>query len=215
MIDLAIVVEGATEEMFVRNVLKAYLKCKDVDPEPFQIGAGRSGCGGNVTIDELASDMHTYYEFYGFNAVTSLVDFYGFSDEDGRSPDQLVEAIQNKLREISQNKELDGRFVFPYVQVYEFEGLSFSNVDVFKEEFDHAPVRDLRAIRSKFPTPEDINDSVKTAPSRRIRNLIGRRYQKSVNGPSLAAKIGLDTIRRECRRFDEWLTRLENLPRLP
>jgi len=137
MIDLAIVVEGATEEMFVRSVLKAYLKCKDVDPEPFQIGAGRSGCGGNVTIDELASDMHTYYEFYGFNAVTSLVDFYGFSDEDGRSPDQLVEAIQNKLREISQNKELDGRFVFPYVQVYEFEGLLFSNVDVFKEEADH------------------------------------------------------------------------------
>lgn len=106
MIDLAIVVEGATEEMFVRSILKAYLKCKDVDPEPFQIGAGRSGCGGNVTIDELASDMHTYYEFYGFNAVTSLVDFYGFSDEDGRSPDQLVEAIQNKLREISQNKNL-------------------------------------------------------------------------------------------------------------
>jgi len=215
MIDLAIVVEGATEEMFVRSVLKAYLKCKDVDPEPFQIGAGRSGCGGNVTIDELASDMHTYYEFYGFNAVTSLVDFYGLSDEDGRSPDQLVEAIQNKLREISQNKELDGRFVFPYVQVYEFEGLLFSNVDVFKEEFDQAPVRELRAIRSKFPTPEDINDSAKTAPSRRIRNLIGQRYQKSVNGPSLAAKIGLDTIREECRRFDEWLTRLENLPRLP
>lgn len=215
MIDLAIVVEGATEEMFVRSILKAYLKCKDVDPEPFQIGAGRSGCGGNVTIDELASDMHTYYEFYGFNAVTSLVDFYGFSDEDGRSPDQLVEAIQNKLREISQNKELDGRFVFPYVQVYEFEGLLFSNVDVFKEEFDQAPVRELRAIRSKFPTPEDINDSAKTAPSRRIRNLIGQRYQKSVNGPSLAAKIGLDTIREECRRFDEWLTRLENLPRLP
>jgi len=139
MIDLAIVVEGATEEMFVRSILKAYL----------------------------------------------------------------------------QNKELDGRFVFPYVQVYEFEGLLFSNVDVFKEEFDQAPVRELRAIRSKFPTPEDINDSAKTAPSRRIRNLIGQRYQKSVNGPSLAAKIGLDTIREECRRFDEWLTRLENLPRLP
>jgi len=214
MIDLAIVVEGATEEVFVRNVLKAYLKCKgiDVDPKPFQIGAGRSGCGGNVTIDELASDMHTCYEFHRSDAVTSLVDFYGFNDEGDRSPDQLVEAIQNKIREFSQNRELDEKFVFPYVQVHEFEGLLFSKVDRFEEEFGQAVVEDLQEIRDEVLTPEDINNGEQTAPSKRIRDLIGKRYRKMIHGPDLAAKIGLDTIRDECPRFNAWLDRIERLP---
>ena len=41
-----------------------------------------------------------------------------------------------------------------------------------------------------FPTPEDINDSSDTAPSKRIQETI-RGYKKVVDGPLLAMEVGL------------------------
>ena len=71
-------------------------------------------------------------------------------------------------------------------------------------------VEKLRAMRSNFDTPEDINDNYATAPSRRITNKLPR-YSKVVHGPDIVAAIGLDAVRRECPRFNAWLTRLESL----
>ena len=34
------------------------------------------------------------------------------------------------------------------------------------------------------------------------------------HGPAVAARIGLDRIRAECRHFAAWLSRLESLPAL-
>ena len=66
------------------------------------------------------------------------------------------------------------------------------------------------AITVEFDTPEDINDSPTTAPSKRIKRLIPS-YRKRLDGPPLAAEIGLNGIRSECPRFDAWLHRLESL----
>ena len=74
--------------------------------------------------------------------------------------------------------------VVPYVQRYEFEGLLFSNVEVFAEQVDF-PVTcrgELQAVRAQFTTPEDINDDPQTAPSKRIANVIPR-YRKPLHGP--------------------------------
>ena len=61
-----------------------------------------------------------------------------------------------------------------------------------------------------FETPEDINDSSETAPSKRIESLLPS-YQKVVDGPEIIAAIGLEVVREECPRFNGWLTRLESL----
>ena len=98
------------------------------------------------------------------------------------------------------------------MQRHEFEGLLFSNVEVFAEQVDF-PVTcrgELQAVRAQFTTPEDINDDPQTAPSKRIANVIPR-YRKPLHGPLLAGKIGLDRIRAECPRFHDWVMRLESL----
>ena len=100
--------------------------------------------------------------------------------------------------------------MFPYIQVHEFEGLLFSNVDAFVSVLPDAPVVELRSIRSAFGTPEDINDNIMTAPSKRIKTLIPH-YQKTLDGTELALEIGLEAIRDECPRFDAWMRRLEFL----
>ena len=205
MIRLAISVEGQTEERFVNKVLADHLRPKGVEPQPILLG----GSGGDVTVERLAADMANLFRSFDF--VTSLVDFYGFRGKGSATPDELEKRIDEKINDNIQRSWNETR-VFSYVQQYEFEGLLFSDVSVFAGLIDvpDGSVEALRAIRSRFPTPEDINDSSDTAPSKRIVKLIPR-YQKVVDGYVVAKEIGLDAICAECPRFNAWVTRLESL----
>lgn len=204
MTRLAVSVEGQTEEEFVNESLAPHLRRSDVYATPVLIGRARRRVrgGGHVTIDRLAREMRHLSR--SFDAVTSLVDFYGFRGKGSKLPNDLVRAIRNRIN------QFDERSVLPYVQLHEFEGLLFSNVESFGRILPDAPVAELKSIRSKFGTPEDINDRPGAAPSKRIETLIPR-YRKTLHGPLLALEIGLDTIRSECPRFDAWLGRLEAL----
>ena len=181
MIRLAISVEGKTEEEFVKVVLAEHLRAKGVEPQPFLIGTG-----GNVTVNRLTSDMAKLY--WSFDAVTSLVDFYGFRDKADRSVERLERHLLKEVRDrIHRRREWDETKVFPYVQRHEFEGLLFSDVNAFPSVMDvpEESVLRLRRIRSQFSTPEDINDEAETAPSKRIARTI-LMYRKALHGPLIA-----------------------------
>ena len=195
-------VEGRTEEEFVNQVLAPHLRAKGVEATPIILG-------GDVTIVRLASDMAKLY--WHFDFVTSLVDFYGFRNKGNLNPSELEMEIDRAVDE-KIDRSWDRSKVFSYVQQHEFEGLLFSDISVFAGLVG-APgglEEDMRTIRSLFPTPEDIDDGSDTAPSKRIMKLIPS-YNKVANGPLLAANIGLAAIRGQCRRFNEWVTRLESL----
>ena len=211
MIRLAISVEGPTEEEFVKVVLAEHLRGKGVEPQPVLIGKhGRGDKGGNVTVERLVSDMATLY--WSFDAVTSLVDFYGFRDKADRSVECLERHLLEVIRARIRHREWDETKVLPYVQRHEFEGLLFSDVNAFSSVMDipEESVAGLRRIRSQFQTPEDIDDGSETAPSKRIARTISM-YRKALHGPLVAETIGLDAIREECPRFNEWVERLESL----
>ena len=102
------------------------------------------------------------------------------------------------------------RFI-PYVQMYEFEGLLFSETKRLAAGlYAHELEPELSAIRAAFSTPEEINDSPETAPSRRILALLPS-YDKPLSGSLAALEIGLPRIRQECKRFDAWVKGLEAL----
>ena len=206
MIRLAISVEGPTEEEFVKNFLAAHLRERGVEPTPILLGSARGrSAGGNVSAERLVWEM-THLR-HSFDAVTSLVDFYGFRNKGNRTVNELEEYLHQKLGHPWHPKK-----VIPYVQLHEFEGLFFSDVSVFAGliEAPDGSVKALQKIRSQFQTPEDINDNKDTAPSKRIKKVIPR-YDKRVNAPFLATEIGLDKIRTECPRFNDWVTSLESL----
>ena len=210
MIRLAISVEGQTEEEFVKSVLASHLRPLCVEPTAVLIGRARSGSGGgNVSIDSLASDMVNLYR--NFDVVTSLVDFYGFRGKNDRTVDELEHHLKQEIQ-TRIGHGWDQRKVIPYVQMHEFEGLLFSEVRAFATAIDapEASVGRLEQVRSRFRTPEEINDDPNTAPSKRIAAAIPG-YQKRLHGPLVAMDTGLNAIRGECRRFDEWVTRLESL----
>ena len=76
---------------------------------------------------------------------------------------------------------------------------------------DLARLKTLLEICNAFETPEHINDSPLTAPSKRLFTIYDQAYQKTLHGSIVASEIGLAAIRRECQHFDAWLTKLENL----
>jgi hypothetical protein len=106
----------------------------------------------------------------------------------------------------------DTRRFVPLVMMHEFEALLFSDPDRFAHEIGRESLSEnFRAIRDEFNSPEDINDSAETAPSKRIERLFPG-YEKPLFGVLAAMGIGLATIRQECPHFNNWLERLEGLP---
>ena len=133
-----------------------------------------------------------------YDAVTSLVDFYGFRDKGERS----VEALQEHFAQEIQKKIPNARQMFSYVQRHELERLLFSDTNAFRA-VALASEQDIEAIskiRRQFKTQEDINDDPEGAPSKRIERTV-RGYRKVRHGPSVARKAGLEKIREECRGF--------------
>ena len=89
MIRLAISVEGETEEAFVKKVLAGYLR-PEVEPTPVLLR-------GNVGVERLVKRMVSLS--HDFDAVTSLVDFYGFRRKGDRSVEQLEEHLVQQIEE--------------------------------------------------------------------------------------------------------------------
>ncbi len=203
MTRVAISVEGSTEEAFVKALLVDYLAEKGIFVQP-------SLLGGRITVQRLASDMARL--FWSFDFVTSLVDFYGFEDEGEKTIEELKRNISDEVVRKIDRSSLDQRRIFPYIQQYEFEGLLFSNVESFRPVpgVDEECLTRLGQIRQQFETPEHINDNSTTAPSKRIKALIPK-YNKVLHGPLAAGETGLDSMRNECPRFNEWLSHLESL----
>ena len=208
MIRLAVVVEGRTEEEFVKELIATHLMTRGVETRQISLD------GGRINKDRLVNEFVRLY--HNFHAVTSLVDYYGFGESSSSTPEVLQERILTEVQDrIGSRHSWNPRRVVPYIQKYEFECLLFSDVTAFAvfPAIQESRIARLGQIRSVFSSPEDINSSYHTTPSRRIIDVIPF-YDKVVHGLIVAEKIGLKTIRTQCPRFHAWLGQLESLQNL-
>ena len=213
MTRLAVSVEGPTEEEFMNRILGPYLR-EEVgfsEVQPIILGRAKTdqAGGGNVTVKRLVSEMARLMGSY--NAVTSLVDFYGFRKKGNHTVDELIEMVRRCVKNRSRGNVREGRII-QYIQMYEFEGMLFSDVEAFRvvEGADSDSIDALRRIQ-RDRSPEEINDNKNTAPSKLMLSVL-RKYNKLVDGPMVAKQTGLEKIRSECPRFNAWVDRLEKLP---
>ena len=105
------------------------------------------------------------------------------------------------------------RFI-PYIQLYEFEALLFSDITKMGIYFlnREKEIKQLRNLCASFVSPEHINDNPDTAPSKRIeRTIPGYHDAKPIAGPLVATAIGFATIRAKCHHFNQWISCLESL----
>ena len=219
-------VEGETEETFVNEVLSRHLYSIGYEKVGARLVGNarqRDRRGGIRSWSAVRSDILRHLLQDPGCIATTMVDYYGLPQTGERSwPgraaagtanfDQKATIVEQALSADMTKNLPEGsdstRFV-PYVMMHEFEGMLFSDCDRFALSIGQPKVSaKLSAIRNGFGSPEEINDSPHTAPSKRIEALIPG-YQKPLHGNIAAIEIGLESIRAQCPHFSHWLTRLE------
>ena len=224
MPDVYIICEGRTEVRFVKSVLAPVLGSQGLYLYPIRIGR-KNRKGGNFTFDRLRTNVRDQLNSNRASYCSTLFDYYGLPPSfPGKQRASSLSELSAKAQAI-QDEMLDelGRTVteeplqrfIPYIQMHEFEALMFSEPATFADAIGRPDRRDAFVeIRRKFKTPEHIDDSPVTAPSKRILALIPD-YEKPLMGETATKAIGLRRIRQECPLFDAWLKTLECLPPIP
>ena len=228
MARLLIHVEGQTEETFVNEVLRGHLSGVGFTQVSARIVGNarlRHRRGGIKGWDSVKRDIvrHLLGDTTAFS--TTMVDYYalpksGSAAWPGRAEAQtkptalkattVEEALAADIENEMGPAFFRTRFV-PFVMFHEFEGLLFSDCEAFSRAIGKPELEmQLQSIRDAFQTPEEINDSPITCPSKRVLGLIPN-YEKPLMGTLAIIDIGLDRIRLECPHFAEWLRRLEAL----
>jgi len=206
-------VEGQTEETFIREVLYHYFFEKHLQLNPILIRTSSKGKGGASNYEKIRWQIEEKCKEDRHSFITTMFDLFKLPKNfpghaslvNISDPYQKVEHLEKEwANEINQ-----GNFI-PYISLHEFEALLFSQLQKFEDWFDKNSVNKLEKERQQFDSPEHVNNGPETAPSKRIsKYCIG--YDKPLHGSLISLSIGLDTIRDQCKHFDKWLKRLENL----
>ncbi len=229
MTRLLVHVEGETEESFVNEILAGHLQrfgYTKVSARLIGNARQRDRRGGIRAWSSTRKDILRHLKEDPSSLSTTMVDYYAlpqsgerawpgrsdaacrsFADKAGTIERALLDDICREL-----GADFDPRRFAPYVMMHEFEGLLFSDTGKLGEGIgrpDLTPA--FQSIREQFSTPEEINDSPQTAPSKRILELVPE-YEKPLMGTLAALEIGLEVIRQECPLFGAWVDCLEQWP---
>ena len=229
MARLLIHVEGETEETFVNEVLAPHLyPCGYAKVSARLVGNSRQRDrrGGIRAWGAVRNDILNHLKEDPGCLATTMVDYYGLPQigakawpgreaAAGLPFPQKAPTVQDALLADICGELGDGfeanRFI-PYVMMHEFEGFLFSDCERFGRGIGRPELTpQFQAIRDAFETPEEIDDSPVTAPSKRVKALVPG-YEKPLLGALAVLEIGLGAIRAECPHFRNWLERLEAGP---
>lgn len=211
-----IVCEGQTEQEFCKDVLAPFFIKKNIQ---IQTPLIKKTGGGIVPWNNLKSEIVKLLKHETSTLVTTLIDYYGLKKNFNFPNWNLAhkkgdKTIRMTILEEGMKKDIDedlrNRFL-PYIQLHEFEGLLFCDINVFLNNFDINEINDydtFKKVFENYPNPEDINDQPMTTPSARLKHHL-KSYDKVIMGPILAQETGLQTIRKRCPRFNKWIENIE------
>ncbi|MBA3916143.1 MAG: DUF4276 family protein [Acidobacteriales bacterium] len=210
---LLVLVEGQTEERFIKEVVQPHLWSSNVSAEPKIVMTkrviGASSHKGGGDFGKAHADILRLLADTNAVAVSTFFDFYGFPKSlPGAGPDTFQDI--DKLTAAIEATVSNPRFK-AYLQKHEFEAFLFvdpQTTAVVAMQPDRAAA--LAAHRNGFTSAEDINLGPETAPSKRIASTMGR-YSKLLTGPVAAQRIGIQRLRADCPRFDTWMSWAESL----
>ena len=219
MTRLLMLVEGQSEEIFVKQTLTPYLAERGVYVQPPIVlwtkrTPGGGGFRGSVSNwSQIRRNLTPL--IYDTDAwVTTLLDFYGLPDDfpgylEACGPGERrvqVAMLQEKFAaEVKHPKFI------PFFAMHEFEAWLFCSPDVVAEHFGNAGLAGkIRSAVQHAGEPELINHGEKTHPKARLHGM-GVGYKETSDGPTLMKKIGIPVIRDACTHFAAWLARLEAL----
>jgi len=225
---LLIHVEGQPEEAFVNEVLRDHLLATGYFAVSARIVGNarlRRQRGGIRPWPSVKKDIAKHLREDSTCIATTMVDYYGLpqtgdgawpgrSEASNKSASQKGIYVEDALLAdllAEMGSHFDSRRFVPFVVMHGFEGLLFSDCAAFSRGIGRPELEsDFRKVREDFETPEEINDSPHSAPSKRVEALAPA-YQKPLFGTLAILEIGLAKILAECPHFRRWLKQLESL----
>lgn len=224
-VNIYIVVEGQTEQTFVRDVLAPSVAQKGIFLHPALIGKpGHKG--GDIRFDRAKNDIGHFLRQRNDTYISTMFDYFRI-DSQWPGKAEVLRQTQNgtaltashkaEILEAATRDEIvktfpgcdsENRFV-SYIEMHEFEALLFSDADILAEKTE-IDVSLVRGIIEKYDNPEEINDDPANAPAKRLEALKNG-YRKVAMGKTVSEAIGIEGIRRQCPHFNNWLTKLEHL----
>lgn len=219
MTRLLILVEGQSEEIFVKHILGPHLAEHGVFvQQPIVLWTKRLPNGGgfrggvsnwNQILRSLRPLTHD-----GDAWVSTLLDFYGLPEDfpglsnalGAGDPRQKIIGLQQRFA-----AELNHQRFIPFLALHEFEAWLFSAPVAVAEHFGKPHLADrLQTVVQQAGAPELINHGADTHPKARLRAMVGS-YKETSDGSTLLKKIGITAVRAACPHFDSWLKQLEAL----
>lgn len=207
---LYIVVEGQSEQEFIKNVVAPYFSDFEIySVVPILIRTSKQGRGGFVNYQHLKNDIENLLKSQKDIVVSMLVDYF-------RCPELPFAVEYDNINDHSKRVNImeqciakdipDCRFI-PYIQLHEFEALLYSSNSGFECYFSEEQAKLTEEIITEFNNPELINSSPEKAPSKRLLK-INNQYNKVVDGNLIALEVGMSTILTKCPRFNAWIQSL-------
>lgn len=209
MKNIYIYCEGPTEESFINEILYPYFFNIGIAVYPIICTTKRTATqkykGGVSDYAKIKKELILICKQHRNEYVTTMFDYYAMpSNTPGINNDEPN--INVRINQIEHAIEADigqANCKFHFM-LHEFEGILFSNPDSFFLIANDDVVNSIQAIRNSYQTPEHINNSPETAPSKRLKALIPN-YAKIKNGTLLSKDMGIDVIMNECPHFREWI----------
>lgn len=223
-----ILCEGQTEQGFVEEVLKPYLKNNGVDSVKSILiitNKKKGTAGGMFSYNQVHNNLDIIKKTnvdndYERHIFTTMFDYYelpsdfpGYNNSQNISDKyQRIDFLEKSFAQCENEKRL-----IPYIQLHEFEALVFCGLDYLSQAFPKCKknICALKSALQKIGNPELINNNPNTAPSKRIISALRRNdkvpiyhYNKPMNGKDITKKIGIDILRAECKHFNEWIEKL-------
>lgn len=208
---LIFIVEGDSEQRFINEHLVSFLALKfpgvSMHAQKITTNRKKNVKGGNVNYELLKNEIKRTYAQGGV-LITTFMDFF-------RLPTDYPEYTQD-VKQISQIEDairvdcssiIPPTSFLPYIQKHEFETLLFANSAGFSKVVGGAEMNEILNVLKKFSTPEDINGSPETAPSKRLLSIF--KYKKVSDSALVMKDVDIDALRKRCPRFDVWVGRLE------
>ena len=212
-----VVVEGQTEEAFVRELLAPHYARLDKYLIPIIVSTSPGHKGGVVSYAKVKPQIVRLCRQDAGAWVTTLFDLYALpADFPGKAapayPAHASGSAKAQYLEAQLRQDIAEPNFLPNLLVHEYEALLFTQPAQFEQWTGNAKVpATLAQAVAQAGSPEDVNDSPHTAPSKRIRAVMPK-YQKTFHGPLIACDIGLDALRQACPHFHAWLLAVDALP---
>lgn len=209
-----ILYEGQTEEAFINEVLCPYFANLMIFINPIICTTKRTTAkkfkGGVSDYNKIKNELVILCKQHKNEIVTTMFDYYAMPSNTPNIACSEVDIYKRmELIEEAINKDIGLSNCFFNLMLHEFEGMLFSSPDAFIKITDQKTVEKIQKIRDEAISPEHINNSPATAPSKRLEALIPN-YAKVKNGALLSKDIGIDTLLRECKHFADWVEKIRN-----